>query len=171
MQSDSLYFYYLYPMNERQEKAYFDPESLKKMIAAEGKEVKQVICYLWQNSINPNDPVELIDVFELLFADGYKLSLGCNADATGLEAILYDYQVAKIEVQKEFEGKIKVQGVLASGTKMWKDVIGLKLQSVQLTKEGDNYLSDQVVFNLGEERRIVSVSPLDGLIIDFYEED
>ena len=64
-----------------------------------------------------------------------------------------------------------MQGVVASATKMWKDVIGLKLESVQLTKSDTNYLSDQVVFNFGEERRIVSVSPLDGLIIDFHEED
>lgn len=158
-------------MSEQQEKAYFDPESLKRLIASEGKEVKNVICYLWQNSINSNDVVELIDVFELVFTDGDKLTLSANTDGTGLEAILYDYPTEKKEVEKEFEGKIKLQGVIASATKMWKDVVGLKLQSVQLTKEDKNYLSDAVVFNFGEERRVVSVSPLDGLIIDFYEED
>jgi hypothetical protein len=158
-------------MNEQQEKAYFDPESLKRLIAAEGKTVKNVICYLWQNSINPNDVVELIDVFELVFTDGDKLTLGANADATGMNAIIYDYPTEKKDVENEFEGKIKLQGVIASGTKMWKDVIGMKLETVQLTKEDGNYLSDSVVFNFGEERRIVSISPVDGLIIDFYEED
>ena len=158
-------------MSEQQEKAYFDPESLKKLIASEGKVVKHVICYLWQNSINKNDIVELIDVFELVFSDGYKLSLCINIDNSGMEAIDYHYDTDKKEIETEFDGKIKVQGVVASATKMWKDVIGLKLESVQLTKSDTNYLSDQVVFNFGEERRIVSVSPLDGLIIDFHEED
>ena len=60
-------------MNQQQEKPYFDPESLKKLIASEGKEVKAILCYLWQNSINKNDVVELIDVFEILFTDNYRL--------------------------------------------------------------------------------------------------
>lgn len=158
-------------MNEQQEKAYFDAESLKKLIAGEGRVVKGVNCFLWQNSINPNDVVELIDVFQIIFADGYKISLCSNADNNGMEVIEYDYEAEKSEIEKEHNGKIKVYGVTASGTKMWTDVIGLKLQSVQLTKEDTNYLCDSVVFNFGEERRIVSISPLDGLIIDFHEED
>lgn len=158
-------------MNEQQEKAYFDAESLKKLIAAEGRTVKGINCYLWQNAINPNDVVELIDVFELVFTDGYRLYLCSNGDNTGMEAIDYNYEAEKKEIENEHSGKIKVYGVTASGTKMWTNVIGLKLQSVQLTKEDKNYLSDSVVFNFGEERRIVSISPLDGLIIDFHEED
>ncbi|HWY13373.1 MAG TPA: hypothetical protein VN026_18740 [Bacteroidia bacterium] len=165
-------------MNEQQEKAYFDAESLKKLIAAEGRTVKTINCYLWQNSINKNDVVELIDVFEIVFTDGYKLSLCSNSDNIGMDAIDYNYEAERKEIEKEHGGKIKVYGVTASGTKMWTDVIGLKLQSIQLTKEdlpagqaGKNYLSDSVVFNFGEEKRVVSISPLDGLIIDFYEED
>lgn len=157
-------------MNEQKDITYFDPESLKKLIASEGKEVKAILCYLWQNSINKNDVVELIDVFEVLFTDNYRLSLTANPDGNGLEAIDYDYTTAKKEIEKEYEGKIKVFGVNASTTKMWTDVIGKKLASVQLTKQDGNYLNDAVVFNFGEERRIVSISPLDGLIIDFYEE-
>lgn len=158
-------------MKEQQEKTYFDPESLKKLIASEGKEVKAVLCYLWQNSINKDEVVELIDVFEILFTDNYRLSLCSNPDANGMEAIAYDYSAEKKEIEKEHGDKIKIYGVNASGTKMWTDVIGKKLVSVQLTKQDSNYLSDSVVFNFGEERRIVSISPLDGLIIDFYEED
>jgi hypothetical protein len=158
-------------MSQQQEKPYFDPESLKKLIAAEGKEVKAILCYLWQNSINKNDVVELIDVFEILFTDNYRLSICSNMDNTGLEAIVYDYVAEKKEIEKEHGDKIKVYGVVASGTKMWEDVIGKKLETVQLTKEDGNYLSDAIVFNFGEERRVVSISPLDGLIIDFYEED
>lgn len=158
-------------MSQQQEKPYFDPESLKKLIAAEGKEVKAVLCYLWQNSINKNDVVELIDVFEILFTDNSRLSICSNMDNTGLEAIVYDYVGEKKEIKKEHGDKIKIMGVNASGTKMWSDVIGKKLVTVQLTKEDGNYLSDAIVFNFGEERRVVSISPLDGLIIDFYEDD
>ncbi len=158
-------------MNEQQEKAYFDAESLKKLIASEGRTVKGINCYLWQNSINPGDVLELIDCFEIVFTDGYKLSLSSNDEGSGMDAVDYNYAEEKKEIEKEFPGKIKLIGVTASATKMWTDVIGLKLESVQLTKADKNYLNDSVVFNFGEERRVVSISPLDGLIIDYHEED
>jgi hypothetical protein len=157
-------------MEKQGEKSYFDAGSLKKMIAAEGKEVKAIICYLWLNSINENDVVQLIDNFEIVFNDGYKLTLGSNPDNSGLEAIDFDYEAEKKAMEDEFNGKIKIVGVNASATKMWKDVIGLKLQSVKLTKEENNYLSDSVMLDFGAERRTIAISPLDGLIIDFFEE-
>lgn len=158
-------------MSEQQEKAYFTADSLKKLVAAEGKQLKGVICFLWQNSINKNDVVELIDHVQLVFTDGYKLTIGSNADNNGLEAVDYNFESEKAELAKEFGDKIKLFAINATPTKMWKDVEGLKLQSVQITKEGQgNYLSDSVMFNFGSERRIISISPLDGLIIDFYED-
>jgi len=157
-------------MEQQGEKAYFDADSLKKLVAAEGKEVKAIVCYLWQNTINKNDVVELIDNFEIRFTDGYKLTLGSNSDNSGLEAIDFDYEGEKKAMEEEFGDKIKIMGVNASATKMWKDVIGLKLNSVKLTKEDKNYLSDSVMLDFGTEKRTISISPLDGLIIDFYEE-
>lgn len=158
-------------MSEQQEKAYFTADSLKKLVAAEGKQLKGVICFLWQNSINKSDVVELIDHVQLVFTDGYKLTIGSNADNNGLEAVDYNFESEKAELAKEFGDKIKLFAINATPTKMWKDVEGLKLQSVQITKEGQgNYLSDSVMFNFGTERRIISISPLDGLIIDFYED-
>lgn len=158
-------------MSEQQEKAYFTADSLKKLVAAEGKEFKGVICFLWQNSINKNDVVELIDHVQLVFTDGYKLTLGSNMDNTGLEAVDYDFENEKAELAKEFGDKIKLFAINATPTKMWKDVPGLKLENIQITKEGKgNYLSDSVMLNFGTEKRTISISPLDGLIIDFYEE-
>lgn len=156
---------------QKQEKAYFNGEALKKLIAAEGKQLKGVICILWQNSINKNDVVELIDHVQFVFTDGYKLTLGSNQDSTGLEVVDYNFEQAKAELAAEFGDKIKLFAVNATPTKMWKDVEGLKLENIQITKEASgNYLSDSVLFNFGNERRTVSISPMDGLIIDFYED-
>jgi hypothetical protein len=54
---------------------------------------------------------------------------------------------------------------------MWEAVPGQKLQSIQITKEGDYYKADSIMLNFGEEKRTISIGPLDGLIIDYYEED
>ena len=79
-------------------------------------------------------------------------------------------QLAK-ELREEFDGKIKLFAINASTTEMWQDVIGKKLEHVKVTKLNDFYLADSVMLNFGEERRTVSIGPLDGLIIDYYEED
>jgi hypothetical protein len=54
---------------------------------------------------------------------------------------------------------------------MWEDVIGLTLESVRIIKEGDYHKAGSLLLVFGKEKRIVSVNPLDGLIIDYYEED
>jgi len=157
-------------MNQQEQKVYFTTETLKNFVAVEGKVVRTVFCYLWHNAINKNDIVELIDSIEFAFADNTRLTIGTNNENTGLEAIDFNFEAEKRELEKEYQGKIKLFAINASPTKMWTDVIGKKLEAIQLTKEGDNYLSDSVLLNFGEEKRTVSVSPLDGLIIDFFEE-
>jgi len=157
-------------MSESSQNPVFDKNSLRRFIESEGKEVKAVICYLWQNNINKSDVVELIDNIEFVFADNSKLTLGCNTENDGLEVVDFDFETEKKEIEKEFDGRIKFFAVNASPTKMWEDVIGKKLMAVQLSKEADYYLSDSVLLNFGEERRTISVSPMDGLIIDFYED-
>lgn len=158
-------------MSDEQVNAYFDSDSLKKMIEAEGKTVAAVLCYLWQNSINKNDVIELIDNVELLFTDKSRLTFSSNEDNTGMLAHEFDFDKEKKEIELEFGGKIKIIGLNASPTKMWTDVIDKKLIAVRLTKQGEYYLSDSVMLDFGEERRTISISPVDGLIIDFWEED
>ena len=140
-------------------------------MAAEEKQIKTVICYLWHNAINKNEIVELIDNIEFAFSDNSRLNVSNNADNTGLDVIDFNFESEKKEIENEYGGKIKLYAVNASPTKMWEDVIGKKLNAIQLTKENDNYLCDSILLNFGEEKRIVSASPLDGLVIDFYEED
>lgn len=157
-------------MEQQEEKVFFDAQALAEMVGAEGKELKLVICYLWHNEVNKNDIVELIDNIEFVFTDQSKLIFGSNPDSSGLDVGLFDYEAEKAELEKEFEGRIRIFRINASTTKMWNDVIGKKLHAVQLTKEGDKYLSDSVMMDFGDEKRTISISPLDGLIIDFYEE-
>ena len=157
-------------MNQPEQKAYFSTEALKSFVAAEGKQVKTVICYLWHNAINKNEIVELIDNIEFAFSDNSRINVSNNMDNNGLDVIDFNFEEEKREIENEYKGKIKLFAVNASPTKMWEDVIGKKLIAVQLTKENDNYLCDSILLNFGEEKRTVSVSPLDGLIIDFWEE-
>lgn len=155
---------------ERQAK-HFSEESLKNILAAEGKVVSGIICYFWLNRINPQALVELIDNIELKFTDESSLIISCSEEVEGME-VMSDFNVKEEQeiLDKEFGGKIKIIPIDAAKTKMWQDIPGMILESIDLTRDGDHYLSDTVLLNFGEEKRIITLSPTDGLIMDYYEE-
>ncbi len=150
---------------------YFSDEALARFVAAQGKTVAKIVCHLWQNTIDRNNAVEIIDNVELHFSDGQKLTIACNESGEGLDAIQFDYATTAAQIQTEFNGKIKIFSVNASSTKMWTEVIGKTLGSIRIIKEGDYHKAGSVMLDFGTEKRLVAISPLDGLIIDYYEED
>src|SRR5258706_9696677 len=111
-------------MENAEKEIYFDSRSLAKFVAAQGKTIEKIVCHLWQNSIEKDRPVEIIDNIVLCFTDRNKLTISSNENANGLAAIEYDYRQASQEIEKEFNGKIKIFSVNASGTEMWGPVIG-----------------------------------------------
>src|SRR4051812_22705566 len=158
-------------MENTEKDVYFSNEALARFVAAHGNKVEKIICHLWQNSISKTETVEIIDNVELHFPGQKKLTISCNADGDGLDAIDFNYKQAAKDLHTEFDGRIKLFAVDASSTKMWEDVIGLELQQVRVTKQGDYYKADSVMLDFGKEKREISIAPLDGLIIDYFEED
>ena len=149
---------------------YLSHGSLARFAAAQGKKISKVVCTLWQNRADRNAPLEIIDNIELHFGDSEKLTISCNADGTGLEAVDFDHAAAAKELEREFGDTIRLFAVDASNTTMWKDVIGLPLNGVRLSREGEHYLADSLVLDFGEERREVKVGPVDGVIVDYFED-
>jgi hypothetical protein len=157
-------------MEEKERAAYFTSQALARFVAAEGRKVQKVICHLWQNNIGKDSSVEIIDNVELHFGEGQKLTIACNENGDGLDAIDFDFKKVSEEVSREFDSKIRLFSIDASETKMWQDVIGTVLQKVKVTREDEYYKADAVMLDFGTEKREISIAPLDGLIIDYYEE-
>lgn len=155
---------------EKETFAYFSDNALLKLNSVQGKQVQKVICYLWQNKQNPNDVVELIDNIELVFDDHDRINIACNENGDGLTTVDFDLAAVKEELEREFKGKIKLFAIDASDTKMWKDVKNKVLENIQISKEDGKYKADSILLNFGEEKRTISIGPIDGLIIDYYEE-
>ncbi len=158
-------------MKNENSNTYFSNEALAKFVSAQGKTIEKVICHLWQNKLNPNEIFEIIDNVDLLFTDKQKLTIGCNEKGDGLDAIDFNYKTAAIALENEFEGKIKVYAIDASTTKMWKDVIGKKLNAVRISRDGELYLSNAIRLDFENELREIEVNPIDGIIIDYFEEE
>lgn len=150
---------------------YFNHDSLKKIIAVQNKKIEKIIIVLWQNVIDKANSVEIIDSLQLRFTDGSRITLGCNENSDGLDVLEVNFVELKKQLEEEFNGKIKLHALDAGKTKMWLGIEGKTLESIQLTKENDYYKSDSVLLNFGDEKRAVSISPSDGLIIDYYDEE
>lgn len=150
---------------------FFSNEALARFASAQGKTVEKVICHLWQNKSQPGQVVEVIDNVELQFTDKHKLTISTNADGDGLDAIEYDYKSAAIAIEKELGGVIKIYAVNASDTKMWTPVIGKVLKNVRIEKSGNLYKSNAIMLDFGDEKREIEINPLDGIIIDHYDEE
>lgn len=155
---------------ENSSKSYFTDHALAHFVAAEGLTVHRIICHLWVNSMDRNAPIEIIDNVELHFGSDKKLTIGCDAEGTGLDILNFDYDESAADLKKEFGDKIRMYAVDASATKMWKDVVGKVLKRVRISKDNDKYMSDTIVLDFGEEKREIKAAPLDGVIIDYFEE-
>lgn len=150
---------------------YFSDHQLKLITSAEGKTLQKILIYFWVNKLNPSESVELIDNVEFHFTDKSTLVVTCNDESNGLNVIDdFNFEQEKADLKLEFGDTIRMIPIDASTTKMWVDVIGETIESIDLSKEGENYLDDALIINFGIEKRTIGLSPLDGLIIDYWEE-
>jgi hypothetical protein len=156
---------------ENKSEIYFSKEALQEMISVQGKIIDKIVIFLWQNLVDTNNSVEIIDALQLRFTDGTNITLGCNETSEALDILNYKFKDVKQHLEEEFSGKIKIHALDAGKTKMWEDIGGKTLNAIQLTNEDGNYKADAVLLDFGTEKRSISMSPYDGLVIDYYEED
>jgi len=157
-------------MMENKQVPSFSDKALAKMHLAQGKTVEKIIIHLWQNMVNPSQSVEVIHSLQLRFTDGFFINIGCHHELEALEILDDDIQDQYKQLEIDFGGKIKIHALEAGKTKMWQGISGLVLESIQITKDDDFYKADSILLNFGTEKRTVSASPEDGIIIDYYEE-
>jgi len=150
-------------------KKFFNEQELLTLSSFEASSLKEVYCYLWMNNIS-KPSVEMLIAAELVTNKG-NLFISIHDTDEALEINKFDYQMICRQLKDEFGNKIKLFRIPASDTGMWKDCSGKKLLHVKLTRQDNQYLSDSMILQFEDEMRIIKASPLDGLIIDFYEDD
>lgn len=149
---------------------YFTTEALAKMVQVQGKTIDKIVIILWQNVVDANNSMEIIDALQLRFTDDVRITIGCNQNSDGLDIIEPNFKELREQLDSEFGGKIKLHALDASKTKMWESIPGKVLNAMRVTREEENYKADALVLDFGDEGRTVAISPSDGLIIDYFEE-
>jgi hypothetical protein len=150
--------------------SFFSLQALAEFVKVQNKDVEKVICNLFLNNVNKDQPLEIIDNIQIFFTDKSSITIGTNEDVTGLDVISFKSNEAEKLIPAEYSRNIRFFAVDASATSMWKDVIGKKLLFVKLTRQGEHYKNDSVILDFGEEKREITMAPLDGIIIDLYED-
>jgi hypothetical protein len=155
-----------------QTKKYFSFEELKKLKSLEGKILSDVIYFVWVNRIEAEKPFIFIDKIQLKFQSGETVTLTAGEESDALHFVEnFDPLAEALKLDEDFNGKILLKPHNSSGDKFWKDVIHQKVEIVQLSKQNDQYLADAIVFDFGKEKRLVAISPEEGIIIDYHEDD
>lgn len=150
-------------------KKYFSVHELRELYSLMHQELKEIWCYLWINQLS-KDPVDMIMAVEIVTHRGSCVVSVHDTD-NAMEVNAFSYPEIREKILQEAGDKIHLYRIPASDTQMWKNCIGKKIQAIELTREGENYLCDSMVLNMGDEMRIIRAGVLDGLVIDFYEKD
>lgn len=152
-------------------KKFFSLDDLKRLKNIERKKITTVTYFVWINKIAENNPYVFIDKLKLEFNDGNEIILSAGEESDHLYFDdNFDFMSESENLKNEFEGKIILKEHSASNDKFWIDIIGKEIMNVQLSKDGDYYLADALIFDFGDEKRLIAISPEEGLIIDFHEE-
>lgn len=158
-------------MNEIKKRKTFSVNELLKLNSMQGKILANVIYHNWVNTADGNSKYVFIDKLELNFLDGVKIVLNAGEDSDALR-IIENYNLSQdiLEIEKDFEGKITIVSELANKNEYFADIIGKEISSVQLSKDGGDYLADAIVLEFEKERRLIALSPEEGIIIDYFED-
>ncbi|MGE0566447.1 MAG: hypothetical protein AB7O73_00745 [Bacteroidia bacterium] len=147
----------------------FKDEEVATLLGSQGKELHSVLIYLWQNK-SGNESLEIIDAIKFILDDNIELTLTCDPESESITLTSFDFLEYKRQHESEINDSIIIHEVNAGTTGMWKDTIKKKLKAVLLTKTKNGYASDSIVFDFEGEKRLLSINPLDGLLLDYYED-
>lgn len=150
---------------------HFSFDDLKKLQSLEGKQLSDVIYFVWVNRIQQNAPLVFIDKLQLKFSDGSFVTLTAGEDSDALHFVEdFDPAAEALKLDQEFNGKIILKPHNSSKDRFWSGVVNHTIETVSLSKDGQHYLADAIVLNFGTEKRLIGVSPEEGILIDFFEE-
>lgn len=150
---------------------YFSHDHLKKLKAAEGHVLKNVIYHNWINKSNPADVFEFLEKLELDFGNVKLILTVPETDEAGITlADDFDAEKNRLMLLHEFSGKIDVRSDNMNSNVLWENAVNKKLQTLGVVHEGDNlYSNSSVLLDFGDEQ--LEIRPgMDGVIVEPYDE-
>jgi len=150
---------------------YFSHDHLKKLKAAEGHVLKNVIYHNWINKTKPGEQFEFLEKLELDFGT-YKLVITVPEELEDALTLADDFDAEKqhLILLHEFGGKIDLRSDNMNSNVLWEHAIGHKLITLGLMHEGDNvYSNKSIMLDFGTEK--LEIRPgMDGVMVEPLDE-
>jgi hypothetical protein len=128
--------------------------------------------FKWHNLVVAGNAYVFIDKIELQFNNIPSVLLEINETDDGIHAKTnYDLDTEIKEIETKFNSKIRITQSNENKNEFWQDLINAPLISIEAEFFDAGYLNDSVVFNFGEQKRIIQFNREEGLLVDIYEEE
>lgn len=151
------------------ESDYFSTEEVYKILALVNEKLSGVTYYFWVNK-SQEQHFEVLDWIELKFESGNSLVLTAGLETDGIKVAEPDFDLIRANLRDEFKGVVTLEARDASGHKAWKDALGKAITPSLVRHEG-KMLNESIVLKFEDADDIEIYLGLEGLEIDFYEED
>lgn len=151
-------------------KKHWTKTDLTTLYAFYNNKVQHIDCIIWQNQIDPQQTIEIIDALVITFENTKQLIIATDSSGTGLYSCTsIDEHITGLQSP---DPRIRLFKARADKTQLWQSVINKSLLSIGLSKDPDDinlYLSDGIILNFENESRELRMHPLDGILLDYYE--
>jgi hypothetical protein len=145
----------------------FSLEALEVFQSFEGQILETINYYLWVNKVGDEaSPYRFLYFLELIFGGNETLILTSGEDSMAIAISTAGELVENANKLREINNRISIERILANPYQIWTDVLGAKLESINLTpNEEKYYLNDGLMLDFGFKQIIVQLSQSDGLEI------
>lgn len=123
--------------------------------------------YLWRASAQS----AFLYALEMYFDNGKTLLLSSGESSEAIQLIAPQALVDTAVQLKNLEGTAIIQHLVANVQPIWRDVLGMPLQNIQLSRhEGTGlYRNDALLLDFGAKQILIELSEKDGLELGEYD--
>lgn len=148
---------------------FFSPEELYALAALVNEKLAGVVYHFWVNTAS-GSPFEVLDWVTLAFKSGHSITFTAGTETDGIKIVQPDFEAERKHLEAEFQGKVTIESRDVSKHKLWKDGIGQDITPSLMRYDG-KVLNDSIVFKFSDAEPIELFLGLDGLEVDYFDED
>jgi hypothetical protein len=139
----------------------FRLEDITNLRASEGCVLAQVNYYIWKSA---PDARGFLYFLEMIFTDHTALMLTSGEDSLAIRLSNAETLVNTARRLQAIHGAPMIERLSAQSSRIWQDVVGTTLRSVQLTKhENGLYANSAIRFLFDNQQVIVMIGEREGL--------
>jgi len=147
---------------------YLSTRSFDDLKKLEGKKIRKVVYYLWEN-LQSDDGFKSLDWIGFTFHDETMLTLHFGVDNDGIEVVDFDFEEERTNIETQFKGQVALIHENATLDTHWFPILETPIASVKFGKEKGENKNNQIILEFNKTH-IIEISTLEeGMSIDFFE--